>query len=146
MADGTAGAAGVGRRENGGRRRAARRAAGDAANGASPLFMDFVGEEYLPHLRRTVPAGAAWRDAARAQALIWEFGGLTLDAITPEAVAAGRDAWGARTPAPVANLYLALLARILSRAVACGLLPRNPAAAVPFLGAGAQAAAAGGAE
>lgn len=79
------------------------------------LFMDFVSEEYLPHVRATQEPASAWADEARATALVWEFGGLTVPEITDERVEAFR-ARNAGVPPAVVELYLTLLNRILAKA------------------------------
>lgn len=94
----------------------------DVTEGDGRLFMDFVSEEYLPHVRATQDPASAWADEARATALVWEFGDLPLARITDERVEAFRTKNAGASPA-VVELYLTLLNRILARAAERERLP-----------------------
>ena len=94
------------------------------------LFMDFIAQDYLPHVRQVLEPATAWSEEVRATALVWEFGGLALASITSGKVEAFKIRTAEKCPLATANLYLALAKRIFSKAVEWGYLAENPSARV----------------
>lgn len=78
-------------------------------------FMDYVAEEFLPHARETEGASLLLTET-RAKALVWEFGDLSLEEITPERIRAFRERAAGRTSPAVVDRYVELLDRIVEHA------------------------------